>query len=146
MPQSDRYEDRPPLAEILERFDETEVCRWWPKMSQRERLATVERAGGLLAKWWSRLVASPIPIDDDVPEDAEAENARRTSKKPEVLRWCRRLRNLLADAPPDVWLLAGEKYVAVHAHPPGTKVYDMNSDTEIDRIPTARIMTREWHS
>ena len=27
--QRDTYKNRPPLAEILERFDEVEVRRWW---------------------------------------------------------------------------------------------------------------------
>lgn len=144
--QRDTYKNRPPLAEILERFDEVEVRRWWPKMSPRDRLAVAECDKGSLAKWWSRLLAARVPIDDDVPEDPEADHARDVAGERDVRNWLRRLRRVLADTPRSVWLLAGDKTLVVHAHPPDSTAYDMSDDLEIERIFTDRVMTREWHS
>lgn len=121
------YETRPPLPDLLA-MGLDEVERWWPFMLARERLAWFERDARMVnAEALRRL--SEIDEHEDNPLSPEEEAGHRAASDPGVTRWVKRLRRVLEDMPPGLFISIGYDRASVHAvvagrcdHGPETEV------------------------
>lgn len=146
MPQSDRYEDRPPLADIIERADEAEVRRWWPKMSGRDRAEVRKgvtlRSADVLG-WHRFFLSASDESDEDVPLDPAEEHCARVAARRDVQLWNARLQRVLAAMPEGVWILVGDERVTVYAYPPNADECEVSPDLELEGWTPERVMTHK---
>lgn len=91
-----------------------EVEAWWPFMLARERDAWFQRDGRSLGRA-TYLRLAKIPEDPDNPLSPEDEAGALADDDPEVRRWMKRLRRVLADMPASVFISMGYSSACVHA-------------------------------
>lgn len=110
-----------------------EVERWWPFMLSREREEWFMRDARSINREARRRL-SGIEEHEDNPLSPEDEAGHRAASDPEVRRWMRRLRKVLADMPPGLFISTGYDGASVHAVVEGR--FDHGPETEVGgRLP-----------